>query len=56
MKDTKLISNNCRLHTIGDQTNISAKRIRTDDCDIKTVKGYINIASYIETGKGCIET
>ena len=49
MKDTKLISNYCRLITEG-ESSISAKRIRSDDCRLQSVNGDISIGSYVESG------
>ena len=50
MKDTKLISKKVYLHTTGDHAHISARRLRNDECKIKTKDGDIRIGSYIETG------
>lgn len=50
MKDTKLISKRVSLITEGDLSNISTRRLRNDECTIKTQKGQISIGSYIETG------
>ena len=56
MKDTKLIGNYCILKSIGENSIIQAKRIRTDDCQIRAINGNINIGSYIEAGVLDIET
>ena len=49
LKDTKLISSTCKLETIGQTSSIWARRLRNDECQIKTIDGNIVIGSYIET-------
>ncbi len=51
MKDTKLISTNCKLVTSGVESTVRVRRLRNDDCEIKTVNGNVSVGSYIETGK-----
>ena len=53
MKDTKLLSNFCRLDTT---KNILARRIRSDDCHISSTNGDIVIGSYVEASKMHITT
>lgn len=56
MKDTKLISKRLYLHTTGSTSSISARRLRNEECKIKSIDGDIKIGSYIETGVLRLET
>ena len=50
MKDTKLISKKVTLKTRGEDSTITTRRLRNDECTMVTKKGDIKIGSYIETG------
>ena len=55
-KDTKLIGKICHLETTGQLSSIKTRRLRNDECTIKTVDGEVRIGSYIETGVLELET
>jgi hypothetical protein len=54
MKDTKLISKAVRLIT--EQGNINVRKLRNDDCIIKSQDGSIKVGSYLESGELKITT
>ena len=56
MKDTKLISKRLSLVTEGEGSRVKTRRLRNDECTIRTKKGEISIGSYIETGVLRLET
>jgi hypothetical protein len=56
MKDTKLISKRVSLETTGEVTGIETRRLRNDECKLRTETGDIKIGSYIETGELDLKT
>ncbi len=54
MKDTKLISKAVRL--ISEQGNVNVRKLRNDDCIIKSQDGSIKVGSYLESGELKITT
>ena len=56
MKDTKLISNFCKLKATNKHSMVMARRIRSDDCRISTIDGNIVISSYIEASCADLQT
>ncbi|CDW72428.1 UNKNOWN [Stylonychia lemnae] len=56
MKDTKLIAKKVHLETTGSNTQIQTRRLRNDECKLKTNDGNILVGSYIETGVLNLET
>ncbi len=54
MKDTKLISK--RVFLSSTKGAITARRLRNDECTLKTDGGAIRIGSYVETGDLLLET
>jgi hypothetical protein len=54
MKDTKLISK--AVSFITEQGNVNVRKLRNDDCTIKSQNGSIKIGSYLESGELKITT
>lgn len=54
--DSKYLGSHTRFVTHGQNSIVSARRVRTDDCYIKTVNGPIDIGSYVESQTLLMET
>ena len=54
--DSKFMGSEARLVTTGDDTSISARRFRAEDCHIKSVNGLIEFGSYLEAQDMKMET
>ena len=54
--DSKLLGNQARLVTTGKDSTVRVRRLRTDECFVKTVNGSVTVDSYIEAQRLHIQT
>jgi len=47
--DSKFLGSLARFVTTGETSGVSARRVRSDSCKIKTLDGNVLIGSYIES-------
>ena len=54
--DSKFLGSQARFVTRGESSEVRARRVRSDSCEIQTLNGNVLIGSYIESRTLSIKT